>query len=1167
MSNKFIQNNTSLIKKINKAGKTILSKKFNSVIEEFVSQFYDRSSPDYLKENTGERLFNAAHCLFKFIEEKKTGTHRKIRVFNPSLKDDGWSSDRTIVETNIVDSPFILDSITQFLFNDDRIIYEVIHPIMSVKRDSKGKITAIKDRAKSKKGDLESVIQIQIGHISTKKELKEIETNLNRILECVEVAVTDWKPMLGKAEDTVGHLENLKKKGLAKGEEIDESIEFIKWATEDNFIFLGYRRFEFNKDKTVTFDEKNQLGIFKAKINKEYDNKINGIPYNSDLILNNSRILEITKSSRKSYVHRFAHMDYVGVKIYNDKGEVIGEERFLGLFTSKVYYQSAHTIPIIRRKIERIIDKSGFRPNSHNGKALMAVLESHPRDELLQSSDNELFEIGMGIVALSEKPDTRVFIRQDRFLRFHSCILFIPRDFFTTALREKIQIILEEELDGKVMDYYTQVTDSPLARVNVLIKSVPDGEASDYLHFDNKKVQKQDIDVSRIQQRIIEKTNSWIDGLSKKLVTHFGEIEGERLFRAYSKCFSDGYKDMYHPGGAASDIVKIEKVYNNKDVSIALSLYFDLYHLEKDCTDNFQLKLFSLDSKINLSDILPIIENLGFNAVDEVTFNIKPKHKNEDIWIHHFKLIFNNKNIDENSKLNLSIDEIKDEFEKALLLIWSKKIENDELNQLVSRSGLNWRDINLLRAYKKYTIQLNFTYSREFITKVLCRHPKISKDLVDFFYAKFNPCLSLKAQNEVMTRAEEKIKSSLNKVVSVAEDRILRQLFETMKATLRTNFFQKDIITDDYKNYISFKLSSKDVPNMPKPVMHAEIFVYGYEVEGIHLRGGKVARGGLRWSDRLEDFRTEVLGLVKAQMTKNAVIVPVGSKGGFVVKHSRANSRNEAFEEGKECYKKYLSGLLDITDNIVNEKIVKPTNVVCHDDDDPYLVVAADKGTATFSDTANGVAKDYGFWLDDAFASGGSVGYDHKKMGITARGAWISVMRVFGNGMLLSKHIKLVGAFNHIHIFVDPNPDRIKSYKERERMFKVPEKANWSDYNKKLISKGGGVFDRSAKTIKVSKEMQAVFDISTSTITPNELIVKMLKAEVDLLWNGGIGTYVKASTESHDQVGDKANDELRINGDELRCKCIGEGGNLGFTQKGRIEYARNGGRINTENDR
>jgi glutamate dehydrogenase len=1173
MADKFQQNNLNYIKKIASFGEGKIGKKLSHALDTFIKQFYTGCDIKYLSGTPVDVLFDVAYSAFEFIQKREKTQTRKIRVFNPENETNGWKSDRTIIECNTPDMPFILDSIINYLYQDERVLHEVIHPILGVDRDDNGNLKDVSDTAPK-----ESLIHIQVSHISDKKEHEKITNDLIDVLESVALAVTDWRTILTNAEKSIASLAKITK-NVDKAE-IDESIEFMKWAMNNNFIFLGYRDFDFKKDNKVTINNSSQLGVFRSALNKVHDEKILGIPLNSELVLKSAKPVEITKSSRRSVVHRAVPMDYIGVKRYDEKGNIIGEERYLGLFTSKVYYQSAHDIPIIRKKIDNIIERSGFAPKSHNGKALVAVLEGHSRDELLQSTEEELFEIGMGIVTLSEKPATRIFIRKDRFLRFYSCILFIPRDFFTTQLREKIQAILEAELNGKVMDYYTQVTDSPLARVNVLVRATPEGQASDYLHSSNALKELPQIDLDKLQQKIEEKTNSWSDGLNKKLLERFGEIDGEKLFRNYSKSFPEGYKDLYHPGGASIDIQKIEHVYKTND--IALSLYLDLYHLEKDTNEQFQLKLYSLSERITLSNILPLIENMGFSAVDEITFKIAPKGATTPVWIHHFKLQLAKKPADDKS---FSVKDIKDIFEETLLLIWKKELESDSLNQLVSLAGLNWRSINMLRAYTKYTLQLRYPYSKDFIYNVLCKYPNLAKLLVNYFNTKFDPSIKDAGRKEVMETLEAQIKEGLQAVSSVAEDNIINQVFETMKATLRTNFFQKDE-NGNSKKYTSFKISSASVPNLPKPKPYAEIFVFSYDVEAVHLRFGKVARGGLRWSDRHEDFRTEVLGLVKAQQVKNSVIVPVGSKGGFVIKQPKAD-KAEYNKQGIECYKTFLSGMLDITDNIVAGKIIAPKDVVRHDMDDPYLVVAADKGTATFSDTANSISQKYGFWLGDAFASGGSAGYDHKKMGITAKGAWVCVQRhfhemgrdcmkedftcvgiggmngdVFGNGLLLSRHYKLVGAFNNVNIFIDPNPDTEKSFKERERLFKA--ESSWADYDLKLISKGGGVFLRSAKSIPVSKEMKQVFDITEDSITPDNLIKKLLMANVDLIWNGGIGTYVKASTETNEQVGDKANDNLRINGNQLRAKTIGEGGNLGFTQKGRIEYALNGGRLNTD---
>ncbi len=1181
ITDKYLNDNLEYISKIVEAGKKRLGNKFDEVCEGFIKRFYWRCDIKYFNSNSVDELLDAALCALDFAKVKTQDTYKKLRVFNPEKATHNWKSDRTIVQCNLTDSPFILDSVINYLYRDDRTLHEVIHPIINVERDKNGNLTKVYSNDEGyNKGLSESLIHIEIGHISNVEEHKKIETELSEVLECVEFAVKDWKQMKESSKKTAERILSYNKLNIPN---VAENADFLNWALDNNFIFLGYRDFDFKKDKTVSYNSKTQLGIFNANINKKYDDKLQNVTFNDEILLKNSNLIEITKSGRKSVVHRPAHMDYIGVKKYDEKGNIIGEERFLGLFTSKVYFQSAHTIPIIKSKIDNVVKKAGFRPDSHNGKALVAILESHPRDELLQSTEDELFEMGMGIVSLSEKPATRIFIRRDRFYRFYSCIIYIPREFFTTHLRNSIQEILEEELQGKVMDYYTQVTDSPLARVNVLVKTTPEGEASDYLNESNLQFKNQKVDIAKIEQRIVEKTSSWIDGLVNKLTEKLGEIQGETMSRNYAKAFPEGYKDLYHPGGATADILKIEQVYKCGE----LQLDFDFYKLEKDDSDYFQLKLYSLERRITLSDIMPVIENMGFSAIDEVIFSVKPRHQEKQVWIHHFKLVFNRGDLESQSEVSLNINEIKRIFEETLIQIWAKKVENDKLNQLVARAGLNAREVQILRAYGKYIIQINFPYSLEFIFKTLCKHPLISKKVLELFKAKFSPEIKDAERKPLIENLTSEIKSLLNKVQAVADDKILTQFAETIKATLRTNYFTKDKDGNN-KKYLSFKLKPELVPNINKPVLFAEIFVYSYDVEGIHLRGGKVARGGLRWSDRHEDFRTEILGLVKAQMVKNSVIVPTGSKGGFVVKNAGGLSRDEYMERGKECYRTFLRGLLDITDNIIDGKTIHPENVINFDGEDPYLVVAADKGTATFSDIANGVAKEYNFWLDDAFASGGSAGYDHKKMGITARGGWVSVMRhfremgidsqsqdftcvgigdmagdVFGNGMLQSKHIRLVGAFNHMHIFIDPTPDSAKTFKERQRLFNLP-KSSWLDYNKDLISKGGGIFERNVKAIPVSQEMKELFSITEDNISPENLIKKLLTAKVDLLWNGGIGTYVKASTESHEQVGDKTNDNLRVNGNELQCKVVGEGGNLGFTQRARIEYARIGGRINTD---
>lgn len=1164
MPEKYLKETLKLIDKIIAEGNKSSGRKGDPLFEKFIKLFYLRTPAEFLSEQKPAYLYASASEIWKFIIERKSNEPRKVRVFNPDTTIHGWKSERTIVETCTTDSPFILDSLTAALTESGHRIYEVIHPILKMKRVG-GKITELYEDEKDG-CTLESVMHFEISHLSEKKDLKALEELIDNVLYFVNLTVADWRPMMAKAKEINASIDAAK---LPFNKEyVAEVKDFLSWATSNNFIFMGYREYSFADEKgkpEIKTIEGSELGIFRARDNIAKPVGLAGLPRGSLYSIKDPTLLEITKSSRKSIVHRPVHMDYIGIKKFDAKGKVVGEHRLLGLFTSSVYYQSAKLIPIIRTKIDAVVKRSGFEPDSHNGKALLTVLEGYPREDLLQVSEDDLFNISMGIVSLNERPRTKLFVRKDRFSRFLSCIVFIPRDRFNTQLREKIQSVLESAYNGKVTDYYTQVTESPLARVQMLVKLDP---------ADLKEP-----DLAKIEEQLIEISNSWVNGLRDVLTKKLGEQAGEKLYYQYVDAFPESFKDLYHFGATFCDIVKMEEAYRINNLAL------DLYQLEKDEDGEYQLKLYHPEKLVMLSKIMPILENMGFNAVDELTFFIEPPQHEKGIWIHHFRLKASRAVMAGSEKNGSWLARIKHEFEDALFRIWHNEIENDALNKLILRANLKWRDVILLRAYSKYILQTSYPYSHSFTASVVARHPVITRMLVELFHLRF--MLEIKSRETKEKALLNDINTQLANVTNVAEDRVLRQFLDTIMATLRTNYFQKDIKGED-KKYISFKLDSKKVPNLPLPRPYAEIFVYSYDVEGIHLRGGKVARGGLRWSDRKEDFRTEVLGLVKAQMVKNSVIVPTGSKGGFVVKHQVEGDRDKILAQGQECYRNFLRGLLDLTDNIIDGKITPPKNTVRYDGDDPYLVVAADKGTATFSDIANAVAKSYNFWLDDAFASGGSVGYDHKKMAITARGAWISVKRhfmeagidiekedfttvgigdmagdVFGNGMLLSDRIKLVGAFNHMHIFIDPNPDPKKSFEERKRLFVKP-RSSWADYNQKLISEGGGIFERSAKTITISKQAREVFGITETSLAPDALIRKMLTANVGLLWNGGIGTYVKAESESNSNVGDKANDNLRVNGGELKCKVVGEGGNLGFTQLGRIEYALKGGRINTD---
>ncbi len=1149
----FVRNNKKYLDAILAAGKRAGK---NAAFDSFTRLFFDGAPEEYLSSRKPERLHDAARDLWSFIELRKGEKKFSVKVYNPE-----WESDRTAVLIQVDDMPFLIDSISAELNVSSYRVYQLIHPIMQISRNKEGR--AVKVEASGAGSDnLESIILFQINYIATAEERKALEQRMSYVLEAVSYAVRDWKPMLASVQSTIRELGHVGKE--YDKAEVDETLAFFKWLADNHFTFLGACDYTLDKKGTLVADKNAALGIF----NLYYpEDKAKGIDTLTQTILplQKNELVSFSKSNRKTVIHRSVHMDYIGIKRFDSKGKVIGERRFLGLFTSSVYYQSATLIPILRHKMEYVLKKAGFKAASHDGKELVSILESYPRDEIFQINTEELFNICMGIVEISKRPRVRLFLRRDRFDRFASCIVFVPRERFNTKVREQIQGILEKSFQGKVIDHYTQVTDSPLARLHVIVKTSGATKAS----------------ISAIEKEIVEVTNSWLDGLHDTVIARFGERDGEAMFREFSDAFTASYTSRYHFGGTMKDILKI------KDAVTKNTLAIDLYKLEDSPAGYYQLKIFHPETQVTLSNVLPILENMGFHVIDELTFLVKPAGQKE-VWIHHLRLRID-VSMSEAAKQNelAYIKSIKPEFEEALFKVWHKEIEDDALNMLIIKAGMKWRQVVALRATCRYVHQTAFSYRYDFIAEALASHPILAGKLFELFRLRFAPEIK-SAERESKTAALlPSIDKSLTTVTNVAEDRVIRQVTETIQSMLRTNYFQR-LENDKPKTYISFKFDSARVPDLPLPRPFREIFVYAYGVEGIHLRGGKVARGGLRWSDRREDFRTEVLGLMKAQMVKNAVIVPVGSKGGFVVKYPVKGNRDEVLAQGIECYKTFLRGLLDITDNIQGGRIIAPKSVVSHDEDDPYLVVAADKGTATFSDIANSVSEEYGFWLGDAFASGGSAGYDHKKMAITARGGWVGVQRhfremgkdiqkqdftvvgvgdmsgdVFGNGMLLSEHICLVAAFNHMHIFIDPTPNSKASFKERKRLFEKP-RSTWADYDTKLISEGGGIYERASKSIKISKQAQKALGLEKDTFAPEELIKGILRAPVDLLWNGGIGTYVKASTEGNETVGDKTNDVLRVNGRELRAKVVGEGGNLGFTQLGRIEYALLGGKLNTD---
>ena len=1116
----------------------------------FVARFYAKLPIDDLLALESVGAIALAKNAFEFMAERKDNAP-KIRIFTPDKKQHGYEVKHIVLELINDDMPFLVDSLTMELSRRGFAIYNTIHPIINVSRDKNGKISALGDKCEKK----ESFIHFEVSALPDGTTAEQLILDLEWILQNVRAAVEDWQKIMDKAKIATDSLKLYKQP--VGTDSVDEVHDFLEWVVDKNFVFLGYAEYSFFDDNgkeifAVVPDSK--LGILKVA-DETSPRGIEAMPLEQRHFLLVPQLIEITKSNRRSLVHRSVPMDYIGLKRFDKNGNVIGEVRFLGLFTSNVYYQSTESIPLIRRKVARVLERSEFDPASHDGKSLKTILEFLPRDEIFQMSDDDMLETSMGILALEAKPTVRIFARKDVFERFISFMIFIPRERFSTELRRQIQQIIERSYNGVSSSFSTQINEAPLARLNLIIRTTPNDIPKVSLHA--------------VEQEIAKCAYQWADLLSDALVEKHGEKTAEKLARIYGDAFPQSYINSYNTSAAVADIDKIEQALATNDLSL------ELFHNKTENEQSFHLKIYNPNEEIALSDILPMLENAGFRVIEEHPFLIKPQNKNNvAVWVRDFRL-------QHVSEAQIDFEKIKSLLEEALLKVWRFEMENDRFNALILKAGLNWRQVVLLRAYAKYLKQAGFVHGIMAICQAFTTHPQIVKNIVMFFEARFNP----ESKQEIKD-IDFQFEQQLLEVSSAVHDRILRRYIELINATLRTNYFQ---ITSDglIKPVLSLKFNSARVPDLVKPVPFAEIFVYSPRVEGIHLRGGKVARGGLRWSDRPDDFRTEVLGLMKAQMVKNSVIVPVGSKGGFVLKQPPI-AREKLQEEAIICYKLYLGGLLDITDNIVNGKIVPPVKTKRHDGDDPYLVVAADKGTASFSDIANSVSAAYGFWLGDAFASGGSVGYDHKKMAITAKGAFISVRRhfaemgvdidktpfttvgigdmagdVFGNGMLLSKNIRLVAAFNHLHIFIDPTPDEKTSFAERKRLFDLP-RSNWTDYDKKLISRGGEIYERSAKTITISSEAQNTLGISKVTLTPDELIRAILLAPVDLMWNGGIGTYVKAEDESDEQVGDRANNAVRVNGRELRCKIVGEGGNLGFTQKGRIEYARNGGRINTD---
>jgi glutamate dehydrogenase len=1160
----------ALIGKIVARAKRLKSKSQGHA-EAFIRGYYARVPHDDIRARATDDLAAQALSLLEYAAKRRPAKP-SVRIFCPAAKTHGWVSNHTVVEIVNDNMPFLVDSIIAALNAHTLNAQLVIHPVFKIWRDGSGVLKAVGGVGKPASGwqeQSESFIHIEIDRRLAGDEIAAIRKSIEAVLSDVRAAVTDWMPMRTALAGIIKDLTNGNTYTLDEGGDVSEIHEFLKWLDDDHFTFLGYRRYDFtqikwSKDSHVV--KGSGLGVLRDPAVRIFYADDSEMPRDTREIVNGETVISISKANRRATVHRPIHMDTIGVQITNSKGKAIGEHRFVGLFTSHAYSLNPRFIPLLRRKISQSVVRSGFESSSHDGKALLHILETYPRDELFQITEDELVENALGILHLQERQRTALFARRDPFGRFFSCLVYTPKDGYSAALREKFGEILCRAFDGTVSAFYPQIGDEVLARIHYIIKTDPT-KKPDYNH-------------DALERDLAAAARSWADELHDILISAHGGRDGRGLFDRFAEAFPSSYRDTFSASHAVHDTEGITQALEKGESALLL------YRRQGDGPDELRLKIYHAgDDPLALSDTLPMLENMGLKVIEEIPFEITPKGAGT-VWIHDFGLL--RRNIGGASEKQ-DFTKLKALFEETLSRVQAGEVEDDGFNKLVLAEALGWRDVVLVRAYSKYLRQAQAPFSQDYMVETFIKNPGFARILVDLFAAKFDVGDRKRAESREVT-LKVQYEEALENVSNLDEDRILRRFLNLVLASLRTNHYQK--MPDGYpKPYLSIKLASDKIDDLPLPRPWREVWVYSPRVEAIHLRGGPVARGGIRWSDRREDFRTEILGLMKAQTVKNPVIVPVGAKGGFVVKQPPMEGGREAFQaEGIECYKTLMRGLLDITDNRTGsgDRITPPKDVVRHDDDDPYLVVAADKGTATFSDIANGVAQDYGFWLDDAFASGGSVGYDHKKMGITARGAWESVKRhfreigkdiqketftcigvgdmggdVFGNGMLLSPHTKLVAAFNHLHIFVDPDPDPAKAIKERRRLFNTP-RTTWADYDKKLISKGGGVFERSAKSITLSSQMKGMLGVSTASMSPDELIRRLLVARVELLWFGGIGTFVKATHESNADAGDRANDQLRINGKDLKCEVIGEGANLGMTQAGRIEYARAGGRLNTD---
>ena len=1145
--------------------KKVSAPDLNPLID-FLHQYFSNVPADELSGRDPADFAESVLLHWSSVQARKLGSP-SIKLFNLDKGDQrqcAFPASHSIIEIVYEDQPFLLDTLVMALnalsINIHLMVYASIHRIEKIE---------------------ESVIWLEIDRQNLSKNAKssrskEILSALEKAIHDNQLVTKDFAAMKKKVQGLMKAMTELladSSQKRFKAEELSEARAFLEWIDEDRFTFLAAADYSLSKkksEKCATFDleVKSVLGLMREPQRYAAEAFMKG-GYEADLTLQEAKPLTITKTSYRSSVHHFSEIMAIRMLRLNAAGEIEGESVLFGLYASSTYHTNLKYIPLLRQKAEKVMMMSGLSSQGHAGKILLNVLENFPRDELFLINFDDLFHIAVGVMRIQERQRVRLFVHRDLYQRYLCCMVYLPRERYHSDLMAKFKVILMHELSGLDVLIKPNFLESALCRVDF------------YIRLDTSKPFPE-WDIQDLEQQLILAVRDWKDDFKSALFETYGESQGVVLYHRYCQSFPAGYREEFLPSAAVLDV---------KHIEIALSspskLSLLLYRMMEESENSIRLKLFHQGGQIPLTDVLPILENMGLRVLDERPYELHlPGSSTEDsaarVWVSDFGMQILGSLV--------TLEEVSEDFKIAFLKIWQGDAENDGFNQLIMKAGLDWREVMLFRAYCKYMIQSKFGFSPRYIEQTLQEYPYLVSQLINYFTVKFDPqsALKIELRERELSRLRKEMESSFQLVTSIDKDRIFRRYLELMDATVRSNFYQRDSEGNE-KPYVSLKFKCSLISDLPKPSPVFEIFMCSARVEGVHLRGAKVARGGLRWSDRREDYRTEVLGLMKAQQVKNAMIVPLGAKGGFVpLKLNHFQTRETILNEAIECYKMFIRALLDLTDNRDGARIIPPKDVLRFDEDDTYLVVAADKGTAAFSDFANQVALSYGFWLGDAFASGGSNGYDHKKMGITAKGAWESAKRhfltlgidiqhqdfsvvgigdmsgdVFGNAMLLSPHIALVGAFNHQHIFIDPIPDIKISFKERQRLFLLP-RSSWADYDLSCLSKGGGVYERNAKVIEISPEAQKLLKLSSRRLTPPELVQALLIANVDMLYNGGIGTYVKAISENHLDVGDRANDSLRVNGRDLNCRVVVEGGNLGFTQLGRIEFSLKGGLINTD---